>query len=194
MLSSALISGSTYNDLPAHEDQVLPEQGVIDSLGALFIKHGVHQTYGLALLHKHFDMKADEVMVHDGLRCAPAVLTKEGSLIGRNFYLHDGVFQAYEYEQGPNQDVLDIAFLSALKRRLIEGGIHRTLALTKIDIGVPPSEERLGSGRSHVCAPAVAVIAEEATEWRFDAVNGSCFTIVSKTCLATGYNQHKWED
>lgn len=36
---------------------------LIDELGPIFHKHGVHRDYGLILCHRHFDMEHGEILV-----------------------------------------------------------------------------------------------------------------------------------
>lgn len=73
MLSSTRIPNSVYNTLPAIESQPPPPENVLYDIGRLFIDHGVNKDVGIALLHKHFELDNEEVMVHDGLRCSPAL-------------------------------------------------------------------------------------------------------------------------
>lgn len=54
-----------YNHIPefwAQQHQVQPQ--LLQAVGAIFIKHGVHQTFGLVLLHRHEILHPGFVMVH----------------------------------------------------------------------------------------------------------------------------------
>jgi hypothetical protein len=54
------------NRLPGIENagrRLDSEAGLFGEVGQLLKRHGVEQKYGLALLHKHFDLAGDEVLM-----------------------------------------------------------------------------------------------------------------------------------
>ncbi|KAF2151065.1 hypothetical protein K461DRAFT_165877 [Myriangium duriaei CBS 260.36] len=195
MLSSAPLSSNIYNNLPQANDQTPPEQRILQSVGELFIKHNVHGSFGVALLHKHFDMAEHEIMVHKGLICSPEITTASANedLSGRSFFLSDGRFQAYEYQDGSAQgDDLPPAFLDALRAHLVRNELSQILALTRIVAHAPPLMEHCGAGRTHVCDVAEqTILPAEATEWKFDVRDGSSAVFVMRACKRDRKGNHK---
>ncbi|KAF2151477.1 hypothetical protein K461DRAFT_322717 [Myriangium duriaei CBS 260.36] len=187
MLSSRILPSIVYNGLPDIDDQPIQTGQALSAIGALFVKYKVHDSFGLALLHKHFEMQPGEIMVHNELVCSPLPLEAAAATTGRSFFLQDGGFQAYEYEQDqvcetdptmPNE-----GFLNELRSHLLEAGLGRTLALTRVNHDLPLLMEACGPDRTHVCAPVVdedCLHVEDSrdTSWRFEEDRGSSIKIV----------------
>lgn len=181
MLSSSLLPSEAYNRLPGVNTNTAPPLDDLHAIGPLFIEHNMHLTYGIALLHKHFNVADNEAMVHDGLVCEP-VSSLPADVTPRSFYMHEGKFQAYEYEtHGASAALPETAFLDAFSHYLVEHKLDKTIALTRVssDPWAPVLVERMGDGRSHICTPAekgvvnghkVDLLGDEEmvdTEWRF---------------------------
>ena len=180
MISTSLIPNTVYNSLPHITKQTVLSEDDLHAIGPLFIEHSMHSSFGVALLHKHFELEPDEVMVHKGLTCEPH-LSPYDSLTAKAFYLHNGKFQAYEHELDCEPGILpDEPFLTALAQYLVDHNLGKTLALTRVgpDPWAPVLLER-GEGRSHVCSPAEKRVVDGHevdycgdhdfvdTEWRF---------------------------
>ena len=71
MLSSNFISASVYNELPGINDNQAIPHATLRALGQLFAAFKVEQRVGVGLLHKHFKLAPDTIMVHDGHVCKP---------------------------------------------------------------------------------------------------------------------------
>jgi len=71
MLQMQQFDRSRFNSLPeieradaeARESNEL--SAALHSLGPIFVKHGVHESWGLSLLHKHWDVGVDELPIQD---------------------------------------------------------------------------------------------------------------------------------
>ena len=72
----------------------------------MFMKHGVYDVYGLALLHKHFGMKEDQRLVEYGPvstawsvdPCAPQIADKYGGhIVPRSYRFKDKAKVPYEF-------------------------------------------------------------------------------------------------
>jgi len=64
MLSSVQIPNALYNSLPTVEEQSPPSQAHLEGLGKLLVSHGVSKYLGISLLHRHFLLPDESVMVH----------------------------------------------------------------------------------------------------------------------------------
>ena len=82
MLSSTYRNNTSYNNLPMIEKQKLPDEATLCGLGNLIVDFGVERLVGMYLIHKHFDLTQDTIMVHDGLACKPQPCSTELSLTG----------------------------------------------------------------------------------------------------------------
>lgn len=187
MISSTLIPNSLYNSLPTIMQQSPPSDAHLEGLGALLVSHGVHNHLGISLLHRHYVLKDDAVMVHDGLRCSPvAPAATPSSLGGASFFLHDGSFQAFEYEQEDEEADIPSAFLEDLARYLVANGLEKNIALSKLGDPDAPLLTEYCEGESHVCEVAEGEMsAEEATMWKFLPLGGFVVPKVMQTCHRT---------
>ena len=80
MLSFMYLTVTAYNNLPVIETQTLPDEATLRGLGNLIVQFGVEHLVGIYLIHKHFDLTQDTIMVHNGLVCKPQALSSETSL------------------------------------------------------------------------------------------------------------------
>ncbi|KAL1863948.1 hypothetical protein VTK73DRAFT_6305 [Phialemonium thermophilum] len=98
-----------YNQLPDDGQQPAVPQATLDEVADMFCRHGVFDKFGLHLVHSHFNITADEVMlgsaIGDGLGCWTKT-TSIGSIKldrvhGHIFMLSDdNDLVAYEYRGG----------------------------------------------------------------------------------------------
>ena len=84
-MASILLSPTSahFNALPSIEDSnsVMQERCTDETLSRLcniFLKHKVHQTFGFALVHQHFELREDEKLVNCGNVAVPV---REGSIM-----------------------------------------------------------------------------------------------------------------
>lgn len=82
MLSSTYLTVTAYNNLPVIETQPLPDEATLRGLGNLIVQFGVEHLVGIYLIHKHFDLAQDTIMVHDGLVCKSQAFNSATSLTG----------------------------------------------------------------------------------------------------------------
>ncbi|KAI9660982.1 MAG: hypothetical protein M1821_009309 [Bathelium mastoideum] len=192
MLTSSPIPNSVYNTLPAIEDQSPPSENVLRDIGHIFLNHGINEDIGISLLHKHFMLDNEEVMVHDGLRCSPALPGISGhNLEGSAFFLHGNKFEAFEYEHSEALD-LSKGFLQEMERYLLANQLQLQLAISKLDKEHPKLMEHCEDGKTHVCEVIEAEIPlAEATEWKFEDTNGSVVPVIVRGCGRTSSGDHK---
>ena len=159
------ISCSGYNSLPQIEGLSPPSETVLRDIGRVFVNHRVHKEVGISLLHKHFELSDEEIMVHDGLRCSAIKRnTLRSALAGSAFFLHNGRFQPHEYEHAPPL-TLNEDFLSDLARHLLQNQLQVRLGLSRLDKEHPRLMEHCEDPKFHVCVAVEREIpVREATE------------------------------
>lgn len=177
MLSASTLSSAIYNSLPEINQVATPSTGALQALRKVFVEHGMCDSFGVAVLHRHFYLNGDEIMLHDGLVCAPITASKTTGATGHSFFLRDGQFQAYEYmhEHYSSLATASPSFLLDLSDILIKLGLQNIFALTKIDQDASLLMETCGPGRTHVCS---SVTGEDSlptqlreTQWKFEKQN-----------------------
>ena len=178
MLSSSPVLNSLYNTLPTIEDQSPPSKLHLIALGKLLVSHGVNKHLGVSLLHRHSILRDESVMVNRGLRCLPVQPPADhpsSELIGTNFFLHSGTFQALEYEEAVgtsnNSGKISLQFLKKLASYLIDNGLEKKIALSRLGLNhskfMEHCEEDDAGIVSHVCEIFDGDISyDEATEWK----------------------------
>ena len=156
-----------YNSLPGIMESELrfKECRTIDAfglIGEIFLKYRVQQKLGLALLHQHFALAADEKLVKFGNVAVPWKTAEQGDE-PRNVsptswrFIKDGVIP-YEFGWGSESKVsLDdyTDFLAHFSSALQEHGLSEILGLCTLDAfetGGEPSME-FTSGRANIMLP-----------------------------------------
>ena len=140
-----IISPSDFNAIPDIHDQVdFPyDPALFTTLGKVFKKYYLHERFGVHLLHRHFILPEDHLMLK--LKIDEEIsVTKVTSLHsidnlpvrGVLYLLNDmGTFQAYEFEHGDAVDIPSL-FLEELAEILRKFKMEKVIAL---DIGEPPA-------------------------------------------------------
>ncbi|TKA65910.1 hypothetical protein B0A55_10495 [Friedmanniomyces simplex] len=164
---------STYGSLPpltlAHDmfearDTTTKMKGPIRDV---FLKHGMHDRYGVSLLHKHFDLAPNERLVEYHDVSTPWTLsntddheipTLGGYVVPQNYKLEDGKLAPFEFAmqyERPNGTDAGPEFLRDLSRVLEEHNLTNVLGLRKRP---PPSDLTLEvtQGRANIMVPPSA--------------------------------------
>ncbi len=203
MLSSDPVPSSLYNTLSTIEQQSPPSQLHLGALGKLLVSHGVNEHLGVSLLHRHSLLRDESVMINKGLRCIPVHPTVDrpfGRLTGTNFFLHNGTFQAFEYEEAVgmsnNGGDIPLQFLEKLASYLSDNGLEKEIALSRLALEHPKlmehCEEDHNGITSHVCEIIDSDISyDEATEWKFDVREGFVVPLITRGCARTSSGDHK---
>jgi len=150
LVDNSLITQEAFNqivDIHEQDEFTTPE---IEAISAVFATHSVEDKYSLQLLHRHFPLPEDGLVVTEEI--APDVQVSKvtqvhdidiGKLRGQLYYVNpQGKFQAYEYEYGdpvefPEQflvDLIGVVEKTGLKNRF-------ALASTATESGSKPSRE-----------------------------------------------------
>ncbi|OJJ07397.1 hypothetical protein ASPVEDRAFT_365779 [Aspergillus versicolor CBS 583.65] len=144
-LKEGLLPAGAYNNLPFIDDVHLTAEHEIakQQLLQMILEHNVGHLFTIRIIHKHYDVPQNKVMVHETVYGPPSsvamILTSKSPyqrkhpLRGKNFMAEpDGTFQAYEYTVDPIQDVSkqQVAFLECISREILRLGVEQVFALT----------------------------------------------------------------
>ena len=132
MLSSEFISPSTYNELPGIDDSEVIHEDTLLALGQLFATFKVEHLVGVGLLHKHFRLAQDNIMVHNGSVCKPEPIQSSAHATGTSFFWDGTQFKAFEYGQGEPLN-LPTHFLDSFAGHLESHNLCGSVALLKLD-------------------------------------------------------------
>lgn len=174
MLLSIPLPHDRYNNLPHVDEQPTPPSAFLEVVGEMFLRHNIHEYFGLSLLHKHFKLQPHEIMLHRDQAGSPEAPVKD--LEGRSYYLHQDGFQAYEFQF---RDRITCTpgrgFLVDLRDLLQAYKLETIIGLTRINPDTPVMLERLyAQSRRHISTPLTDEADENMviTQWRFEQRDG----------------------
>lgn len=116
-IKDLLQSSRTYNLLPGDEDQPQVQDIHLQELAGLFKRFNAHRKFGLHLIHGHFQIEEDKIMLGTSLNSIRGCWTRPSSIADINLEeIHGHIFkltasgemQAYEYRQGPTVSLGDV--------------------------------------------------------------------------------------
>ena len=118
MLSSKFISPSIYNELSGINDNEVVHEDTLLALGQLFAAFQVEQLVGVGLLHKHFSLAQDNIMVHNGHTCKPEPIQTSAHATASSSSCDGTKSQTFEDGQGePSNLPTDFHGCSAGRRK-----------------------------------------------------------------------------
>jgi hypothetical protein len=108
----------------------------------------------LALVHRHFELHNDEVLLHEGNVSKPVSLRSNPleTLAPVAWAFRDGESVPYEYAVASDGQSLDDEFASDVVAVLSKYGLHHTLGLSSID-GEPGGVEYTTESRENIIVP-----------------------------------------
>ena len=122
-----LTVGSRYNQLKEDTEQPEVSEDHIQKLAEIFVRYNVEAKFGIHLIHGHFKLEPDTVMLGRHVQKPYGCWTKPchindvklDDIHGHIFALNSvGNFIAYEYREGPPFNMVDVD--SEFLRELIE--------------------------------------------------------------------------
>lgn len=177
-------SRSIYNGLPddARQPQILESH--IQDLAALFVRYHAHEVFGIHLVHSHFDIPEETVLLgtnYDEPHCRwakPSTIQTVNldNVHGHIFVLTDHGFHPYEYQVGPAPDLSRVsdAFLHELAYFLVSNNLAQLVGLQIIDpcasdmleLVLPQGTFMVDASRLKGCVPT------RQTGWQFGIEHG----------------------
>ncbi|RMI95600.1 hypothetical protein CDV36_016401, partial [Fusarium kuroshium] len=174
-----------YNTLPDDHSQPHVTNDHIQNLAAIFVRHNAHDVLGVHLIHGHFQIPEDTVLLGnnfekpEGRWAKPTkVDTIDLDMVhGHVFMLKDdGVFRAYEYQGGALPDLSRVGkdFLPEFADYLRVNGLTNLLGLQVLGCGSTSMSELILEGETVMVDGSAIMGCEESrtTGWRFEMVDG----------------------
>lgn len=153
MLDPRMITSEQFNNIPLVETQPNIDKHLNDIFD-LFHKHNVAALYTPHLLHRHFELKPDHVMLSYALESDSRVHVTRPRLIsdlkGSQIRAHllylnlEGKWQAYEYEEGETP-LWNVEFLAEFKSFVLKHDLVKQVALRSSPLTEPLMEYEIGS-------------------------------------------------
>lgn len=136
-------SRELYNTLRDDGDQPPVEDKHIENLAAIFVRHNAHNVLGVHLIHGHFSIPEDTVLLgtnFDGPMGRWAKITQAKDIDPAAVHRHIFVFGkdrlcAYEYQDGPLPDLSTVGegFLHEFVHYLVANNLRDLIGLQVLD-------------------------------------------------------------
>jgi len=207
------LSHLEYNAIPPLEEAINsfhPSRDLM-AIGNIFIKHAMNDIWALCVIHRHFDLMANEIMLEQPTKPGANIVTKAVNvnniatpIVGSSYRLgEDNELQAFEFRYGSDASTQDVeqnnrfqAFLHDFDQVLKERGLHNVVGLTPASSTVRGIETTNYEKRENIVEP----YAEELPEgenyihavWTFHVdgagVQRGC-VVVKCAITSTGWHQ-----
>lgn len=171
------------------------------AIADLFTQHEMHHDFGLAMLHSHYDLDPDFVMVHnsdDAGRdiCRPERYCSHRTLYPYSFRLCASGFTPFEYSSRPAPPV-HVPFFGELARLLRAHGLENLLGLVYLESPTSTWLEKMdvtGHGmisEVHLgdCNPEAE--AYSTTEWKIIKSGRGAHLVSRKWCKELDHGGHE---
>jgi len=159
---------------------------ILQTIAAIFQKHGAYNTHGLQLLHRHYDMPEKCVALTTTINDTISVTkitqladVKLDNVRGQLYMLNDhGKFQAYEYEYGPPIEFSN-EFLEELAGYIRDNDLSDRVAIVAdgSETNFPSREYNLGDAATVTVTGGPGQRESEAemdiVGWRFERKEGA---------------------
>jgi hypothetical protein len=76
----------------------------IRAVREIYLKHGVEECLGVGLVHRHFDMDSDEILVQEGMISKPYTMKEieDSNIVPTSWTFRDNTLYPYEFEFAPS--------------------------------------------------------------------------------------------
>jgi len=195
------IRADIYNSLPLISgilDEPAADRQDLDALCALIERHGLKDSIGVRLIHRHFDLINDEVMIFKNIEAPillesiqvmiPASSSENPTLHGMHYFVDENQnLQSYEYTPNETRTTLSQhpAFVREFTQMIVEKELQQkwglSVKLTKVSVAY--QEFEVPARRSTVMIPQTIPIPEGharrvVTDWVASGlmanIGGSC--------------------
>jgi len=135
-----LISAPEYNQIPHIDHQTVPSQAEILNVGKILVENGLHRSFGVHLLHRHYKLLPGTIVLNssDSEGKKISEMTDIDSidvekLRATCFMLSDTEFVPLEYEEGHNTKIVPSSVLEDLVDCFASNALQRLLAIERIE-------------------------------------------------------------
>jgi len=209
-----ILTFSNYNKLPKIDEAlkaIESFQATNDMMlfGDLFLKHHTHEAWGLCLIHRHFDLKPDEILLEQPSDNKTIIVSKAtdvnqivAPVTGSSYRFDDDNMSPFEFRyadtlQKTTQQEDFSSFQSDLKHKLAETGLLNVLGITQLTstaVGIEATDYDNRENIVELIPPDTTVPTEDmvGTVWAFnrDGSNTLGWCVKIKMCI-TGHAQIK---
>ncbi|KAF8453576.1 hypothetical protein BDZ91DRAFT_48753 [Kalaharituber pfeilii] len=165
----------SFQDFPEVAQAFRARKGkhFINTVRELYLRHNVENTFGVGLVHRHFNLAVDERLVQDGKVSTPWKLERVNNtnIVPSAWAFRNGALYPYEFElvsEGSKAPDLPPAFLRDLHALLVKNGYQDLLGINTYHKG--PSHEERTEGRANILTEIVGDPASDHTapaSWAF---------------------------
>ncbi|EER24714.1 hypothetical protein D8B26_006899 [Coccidioides posadasii str. Silveira] len=148
----------------------------------LFLDSGIHEQYGVSLLHKHFPIETNQRLVDCRNISTPwtvensnnSVVSKyEGFIIPRTFRFFNGILAPFEFDFSPcsSHGDPDRELFDRISALLHQHGLENVLGVRSLDRYDPDLSVEITEGKTNIMIPRGSVKDSELIEalWVFSA-------------------------
>ncbi|KAF2220194.1 hypothetical protein BDZ85DRAFT_267325 [Elsinoe ampelina] len=206
------ITSSDYNSISPLGDDVSFTFDDVLGLGSVITKHGMQDLFSVGLLHRHFNLREQQVMCHSRLDadvdlCRPVMRSSVDRLWPYSFMIDSkNQFQSFEYSDSsmrPLTLLRDGPFLDELRQNVQARNLTAGFALISLThlpdhdtIGYEntvPQEKMLRTQRvKQPPGTCVDRVSPDDTAWRFSTGEaGAVKVICIKKCVKYDNGAHK---
>lgn len=155
------------------------KEHLLGPIRQLFLDSGMHERYGICLLHKHFTMDANQRLVDCRNISAPwtvkncdSVVPKyEGFIIPRTFRFFNGNLAPFEFDFSPcaSHEDHDPEFFLKISALLHQHSLENVLGVRSLDRYDPDLSVEITEGKTNIMIPRGSVNDSELIEavWVF---------------------------
>lgn len=177
----------------------IPGEPILRQIGEVFLKHRVHCQFGLALLHRHVDLKPRHAMVHRRRHDTTEICTMEPAGLSQiyplSFYITEtGVSEPFEYSDETHCGPPPL-FITELGSMFKMNGYEKTFCVTYLSsLNGLLVERELPDGRGTI---ATSMDEKEysgggvTTVWAFDPGESGMVVKARRVCETQQSGGHK---
>ncbi|KAK4199268.1 hypothetical protein QBC40DRAFT_228193 [Triangularia verruculosa] len=180
-------SSELYNTLLDDADQPPVADQHVTNLANIFVKYNAHEVLGIHLIHGHFKIPSNAVMLgtnfdESAIRWAKATnidSLNAADIHGHIFVLAENGLCAYEYQDGPLPDLSSVGqgFLGKFVEYIVNNNLTSLIGLQVLGCGHKQStmfELILDQGTVMLDASiAKNIVPTRVTGWQFESVDGN---------------------
>ena len=133
-----ILTAVEYNRIRTFEEQQstqLPNH-ILQAIARLFIASGIEHDYGLGILHRHFEIPSETILLHCTQDLVRSCVIRNSSELPRasvrahSLYLNEAHdFQAFEYDLDSTRQQLSAEFLHELRALFLQHDLANFLAV-----------------------------------------------------------------
>lgn len=189
-----------YNDVALLRDQDCDiAQSTLHEIADIFFRYEAHEHFSISLLHRHYIIPSDFVMVHeyiDGQDVCIAEPFGNRNIRPRIYSLNpQGQFLPFEYEISSREPIsAQHAFVDEMRAFLLRNRLEKQIGLSIVAPSGGFWTEQLLNGVAGTVATRSAEElydhSDSITEWGFRKQNGYTVVKVLKTCKLTDAGVH----